>query len=104
MSSIQAGGRNPYYGRFAAQQAAGPQQAAAPERTARPSGAAEAAAPPPAEAAPLSEARDLSAPERQMIARQFPESPALSMRLYGPGRAAQTVRPDAVGGRLDVQG
>ena len=46
----------------------------------------------------------LTESEQQMIARQFPNAPKLSMRLYGPDRDAQTVRPSAVGSRLDVQG
>lgn len=47
---------------------------------------------------------DLSAQEQQMIERNFPEKPELSMRLYGRSRGTQTVNPSAVGSRLDVQG
>lgn len=46
----------------------------------------------------------LSASEQQQIQRQFPESPALSMRLYGPQAGAHTVAPGALGTRLDLQG
>lgn len=46
----------------------------------------------------------LSPAEAQHIQQQFPPSPALSMRLYGPQAAAQTVTPGALGSRLDLQG
>ncbi len=55
------------------------------------------AAQPPAQAG-------LSATEEQRIQQQFPPSPTLSMRLYGPQAHAQTVTPGALGGRLDLQG
>ncbi len=100
MSSINAsGGRAARYQRLAAQQTASAQRIAAPPNTRAPQQTAQAAS-----AKPAQEAGDLSAPERQMISQQFPETPDLSMRLYGPSRTAETVRPDAVGSRLDVQG
>lgn len=46
----------------------------------------------------------LSSAEQQQIQQQFPASPALSMRLYGPGAGAHTVAPGALGSRLDLQG
>ncbi|MEP0548541.1 MAG: hypothetical protein ABJF88_16520 [Rhodothermales bacterium] len=60
---------------------------------------------PPADAAPANAAAAtsaLSADEQQMIDRYFPPQPKLELRLYGPGREAQTVSPGAVGGRLDL--
>jgi len=46
----------------------------------------------------------LTTQEREAIEENFPEDPELSMRLYGRGRGAQTVNPNAVGGNLDVTG
>jgi hypothetical protein len=46
----------------------------------------------------------LSTDEQQMIQQYFPESPQLTLRLYGPNRNAQTLHPDALGSRLDVRG
>ncbi|MBB4090326.1 hypothetical protein [Salinibacter ruber] len=46
----------------------------------------------------------LTTQERRAIEENFPEDPELSMRLYGRGRGAQTVNPNAVGGNLDVTG
>lgn len=46
----------------------------------------------------------LSRTEQQMIDRYFPPAPALTLRLYGPGRATQDVNPGAVGSRLDLKG
>ena len=46
----------------------------------------------------------LTTQEREAISENFPEDPELSMRLYGRGRGAQTVNPNAVGGNLDVTG
>jgi hypothetical protein len=43
----------------------------------------------------------LTSQEQQMIDRQFPEKPELSMRLYGRGQNTETVNPGAVGSRLD---
>jgi len=45
----------------------------------------------------------LSDAERQALAQQFPESPALSLRLYGPTRAHTEAAP-ALGSRLDLRG
>ena len=42
--------------------------------------------------------------EREMIGRYFPESPSMSMRLYGPNSQSRTVNPGALGTRLDLQG
>ncbi|NNF59049.1 MAG: hypothetical protein HKN04_12515 [Rhodothermaceae bacterium] len=68
----------------------------------------------PAEAKPSAEAKstasasepaqpsDLSVDEQQMIDRYFPPKPEMTLRLYGPGREAQTVSPNALGGRLDL--
>ena len=49
-------------------------------------------------------AGDLTAAEQQMIDRYFPDSSAMTLRLYGPNRSAQNVNPNAVGGRLDLKG
>ena len=46
----------------------------------------------------------LSTDEQQMIQQYFPESPQLTLRLYGPNRNTQTLHPDALGSRLDVRG
>lgn len=56
--------------------------------------------------APVQDASEdtLTTQERKAIAENFPEDPELSMRLYGRGRDAQTVNPNAVGGNLDVTG
>ena len=56
----------------------------------------------PANAATATTASALSADEQQMIDRYFPPQPKLALRLYGPGCEAQTVSPNAVGGRLDL--
>ena len=45
----------------------------------------------------------LSPEEQQMIAREFPPRPALSLRLYGPGSDSRTVTPRALGSRLDLR-
>jgi len=42
--------------------------------------------------------------EQQMISRYFPASSEMSMRLYGPGRGAQSINPAALGRHLDLQG
>jgi hypothetical protein len=47
---------------------------------------------------------NLTTQEQQMIEERFPEDPELSMRLYGRGRDAQTVRSNSLGGNLDVTG
>lgn len=66
------------------------------EASARPDAAPRAAAET-AGPGPLSDA------ERQALAQQFPESPALTLRLYGPQRgAAETAA--AIGTRLDLRG
>lgn len=49
-------------------------------------------------------ASDLSEAEAGMIDRKFPESERMRLRLYGPGRGASTVDPEARGRRLDVRG
>ena len=46
----------------------------------------------------------LSRVEQQMIERYFPKSEAMTLRLYGANRNAQTINPGAVGGHLDVRG
>ena len=46
----------------------------------------------------------LSQVEQQMIERYFPRSEAMTLRLYGANRSAQTINPGAVGGHLDVRG
>lgn len=60
--------------------------------------AASAARPTDAAAVPL------SAAEQQMIDRAFPPSPEMALRVYGPSRQAQSVRPGALGSRLDLRG
>ncbi len=45
----------------------------------------------------------LSPEEQQMIAREFPPTPALSLRLYGPGAGSRTMTPRALGSRLDLR-
>lgn len=47
---------------------------------------------------------DLSPAETRMIARFFPPSPVLHLRLYGPGQTSQELNPSALGNRLDVRG
>ncbi|MFQ5571735.1 MAG: hypothetical protein ACE5G0_18800 [Rhodothermales bacterium] len=55
-------------------------------------------------AAGVSSLEGLSGVERQMIERYFPESEAMTLRLYGANRSTQTLNPGAVGGRLDISG
>lgn len=47
---------------------------------------------------------DLNPVEQQMIDRYFPTSEAMTMRLYGANRSAETINPGAVGGHLDIRG
>lgn len=58
----------------------------------------------PARPEPSQRPATLSSAEQQQIQQQFPASPALSMRLYGPQAGAHTVAPGALGSRLDLQG
>lgn len=46
----------------------------------------------------------LTKAEEQMIDRFFPPTPALSLRLYGPGRTTHNLNPGALGSRLDLRG
>lgn len=71
---------------------------------ARPASEAKPAAPSGAERVSSESAQPyaLSADEQQMIDRYFPPQPEMALRLYGPGRDAQTVSPTALGGRLDL--
>jgi hypothetical protein len=46
----------------------------------------------------------LSPSESQMIEKVFPESPAITLRLYGPGRSSTELNPASLGGRLDLRG
>ncbi|MDX1532320.1 MAG: hypothetical protein R3362_12390 [Rhodothermales bacterium] len=94
MTRIPAHHAADLYARLGAAQAA--QQSAHPQAPAEP----RAPAAPAAEAA---RADGLTTAERTAIARYFPEQPQVTLRLYGPGRDVQTVRPDAVGGRLDLR-
>ena len=48
--------------------------------------------------------QDLSRAEQQMINRYFPESEAMTLRVYGANRNAQTINPGALGSRLDLKG
>ncbi len=57
---------------------------------------------PTASASAPAPASDLSVAEQQMIDRYFPPKPEMTLRLYGPSREAQTVSPNALGGRLDL--
>lgn len=72
------------------------------KRSAMP-GTATAAAKPMAASSP-SVTPGLQQDEQQMIARYFPGSSEMTMRLYGPGRGTQTVHPGALGRHLDLQG
>lgn len=45
----------------------------------------------------------LSTAERQALDREFPASPSLALRLYGPQRGA-TEAAQPVGSRLDLRG
>lgn len=60
----------------------------------------------PAAASPAQAERmaGLSRVEQRMIERYFPKSEAMTLRLYGANRSAQTLNPGAVGGHLDVEG
>lgn len=59
----------------------------------------------PAAAQPAASAvEDLNPVEQQMIDRYFPTSEAMTMRLYGANRGAETINPGAVGGHLDLRG
>ena len=46
----------------------------------------------------------LSAAERELIQREFPDNPKLSMELYGRDRNSETVNPDALGTQIDLRG
>lgn len=48
--------------------------------------------------------QSLSAAEREMIEREFPDNPDLSMELYGRNRGSETVNPEALGNQIDVRG
>ncbi len=78
-------------------------QTPAPPAQPRPAPATSAAEPT-AEPKPGAAAQPhpLSGDEQRMIDRYFPPQPELALRLYGPGRDAQTVSPTALGGRLDL--
>ena len=89
------------YSRGAARPAGRP--AVAPEAAPTAAPAAPAAAAPARPALRTAVAADLSADERGMIARYFPERPALALQLYGPS-GARAVTPEAVGQRLDLRG
>lgn len=52
---------------------------------------------------PAPEHAALSTAERQALAQQFPESPSLALRLYGPTRTVATPVP-ALGTHLDLRG
>ncbi len=82
------------------QRAAPARQAAAPA-AAQPAPAAAQSAP---AAARPAEAKGLSAEENAMIQRYFPDSPSMSLRVYGANRSASAVSPVGLGRRLDVQG
>ena len=79
-------------------------------RTTQPSEAPVREAEPPRRATPTatqptaSGADGLSPVEQQMIDRYFPASEAMTMRLYGANRGAETINPGAVGSHLDVRG
>ncbi|MEM1042277.1 MAG: hypothetical protein AAGI91_06555 [Bacteroidota bacterium] len=75
-----------------------PAQAAPPA----PPGEAKAATEAPPAAGTPARTGGLSIAEQQMIDRYFPPRPEMTLRLYGPGREAQTVSPGALGGRLDL--
>lgn len=45
----------------------------------------------------------LDAAEQRAVSRQFPESPGLALRLYGPPQGAATPAA-ALGTRLDLRG
>ena len=62
--------------------------------------AAPVASPRPTAAGP----QRLSQVEQQMIERYFPKTEAMTLRLYGANRSAQTLNPGAVGGHLDIRG
>ncbi len=49
-------------------------------------------------------AKPIAAQEAQRIQGAFPESPVMSMRLYGRGTQTQTISPGSVGGHLDLRG
>ena len=49
-------------------------------------------------------AQDLSRAEQQLINRYFPASEAMTLRVYGANRNAQTINPGALGSRLDLKG
>ena len=55
---------------------------------------------PVAESSPNATA-SLSDAEQQALAQQFPESPTLALRLYGPQRGADPVA--SLGSRLDLR-
>lgn len=42
--------------------------------------------------------------EQSMIAQEFPAEASVSLRLYGPGRGAETLTPRGLGQNLDLRG
>ncbi|MDX1547710.1 MAG: hypothetical protein R3247_12015 [Rhodothermales bacterium] len=66
--------------------------------------AAPAAAPAQAAAPSTPAAEGLSRGEQQLIDRYFPASETLTLRLYGARGSAETLRPAALGSRLDLTG
>lgn len=83
-----------------------PSPFARPDAASRPETARPEAAQPAAKAAETGAAPGagaLSSAERQALAREFPETPTLALRLYGPQRGAAEPAP-ALGSRLDLRG
>lgn len=48
--------------------------------------------------------RDVTPEEWAWIQHHFPPSEKVALRLYGPNRALQTLRPGGLGTQLDVKG
>ena len=59
---------------------------------------------PTSEAGPPLGASGLDLVEQEVISHYFPDSPNMSMRLYGPNSLERTVNPGAVGTHLDMRG
>ena len=77
-----------------------------PARQAPAAGEAAPAGPaaPPTPAPSTPPAEGLTRGEQQLIDRYFPASETLTLRLYGARGSAETLRPAALGSRLDLTG
>ena len=78
-----------------------------PNATRRPETTPPSSAPQTSPASPTGQAsrpEGVTQEEWAWIQRHFPPSEKMTLRLYGPNRTLQTLRPGGLGTRLDVKG